>query len=63
MKNLPRLLGVAGMWMAVLGTPLALAVEALKLAPGERIVIDGRIDEAAWSRAPARQILGAFPAG
>lgn len=56
------LLGVAGMWIAVLGTPLALAVEALKLAPGERIVIDGRIDEAAWSRArPLDKFWELFP--
>jgi len=28
------------------------AVSVLKLAPGEKIAIDGRLDEGAWQRAP-----------
>ena len=32
--------------------PAALAIEVLRLAPSEKIVLDGRFDEPAWNRAP-----------
>ena len=32
--------------------PAALAIEAYKMAPGEKIVLDGKFDEATWARAP-----------
>ena len=35
-------------WVA----PAAPAIEVLRLAPSEKIVLDGRFDEPAWSRAP-----------
>jgi hypothetical protein len=43
-----------GLWLflgILLGCPPALAIEALRLAPGEKIVLDGRVDEPAWQRA------------
>ncbi|MDQ3027898.1 MAG: carbohydrate binding family 9 domain-containing protein [Pseudomonadota bacterium] len=45
------------LWVAALlgmlaGSPPARAIEALSLAPGEKIVPDGRLDEPAWDRAP-----------
>jgi hypothetical protein len=43
---------MAGFLGAVLATALpACAIEVYRLAPGERIVLDGRLDEAAWSKA------------
>jgi hypothetical protein len=48
MKNLLRLLAVS-LGLGV-GVPAA-AIEALRLAPGEKIVLDGKLDEAAWTRA------------
>ncbi len=35
----------------LLASPLARAIEAYRLAPDEKIVLDGRFDEAAWSHA------------
>ena len=43
------LLGLVG-WLAW-GAGAAFALEAYKLGPDDRIVLDGRLDEAAWSRA------------
>jgi hypothetical protein len=37
--------------MAALGVAPAAAIEALRLGPDERIVLDGRLEEAAWQRA------------
>ena len=39
------------------GAAPAVAIEALTLAPGEKIVLDGRLDEPAWNRA---QLLDRF---
>ena len=36
---------------AALGAAPALAIEAARLAPGERIRIDGRLDDTGWARA------------
>ncbi len=33
----------------------ALALQAVRLAPGERITLDGRLDHPAWQRAPAHR--------
>lgn len=43
---------VAGL-LALLGTfaPAARAIEAYRLAPGEKIVLDGKLGDAAWSKA------------
>jgi hypothetical protein len=38
--------------LAALGAPSALAIEAFPVAPGERIRIDGRLDEAVWRNTP-----------
>ena len=44
------------------GAAPALAVEALRLAPGEKIVLDGRLDESAWLRAqPLDRFWEMFP--
>jgi hypothetical protein len=38
--------------LALVLAPAALAVQVLELAPGETIMVDGRLDDAAWQRAP-----------
>jgi len=44
------------------GTGPALAVEVLRLAPGERIALDGALDEPAWQRAqPLDRFWEIFP--
>jgi hypothetical protein len=50
-------------FLGVLGGALpASAVEALRLAKGEKIVLDGRLDEAAWARArPLDRFWEMFP--
>ena len=49
MKKLWRL----GLLLAcAMGTAPAHAIDVTQLAPGERIVLDGRFDESVWSRAP-----------
>ena len=48
MKKTPLVLAAL---LLLAGGP-ALAIEALRLSPGERIALDGRFDEPAWSRAP-----------
>ena len=37
--------------VALLGATATHAIEAYRLAPGEKIVLDGKFDEAAWSHA------------
>ncbi len=48
-------LGSLGTWLApepaAQGGSAARSVQALRLAPDERIALDGRLDEAAWARA------------
>ncbi|MGZ5074623.1 MAG: hypothetical protein ACXWBL_15880, partial [Usitatibacter sp.] len=43
-----RFLAIA---IALLVPQAAHAIEAYRLAPGERIVLDGNLDDAAWARA------------
>lgn len=52
-----------GMLFAVCATlQVHAAFEALRLAPGEKIVLDGKIDEQAWSRAqPSTEFYELFP--
>ena len=53
-----------GMLLGVLvgAAPAAVAIEALALAPGEKIVLDGRLDEPAWNRArPLDKFWELFP--
>ncbi len=45
----PTLLG--SLLVALAAAPSAKAVQAYKLAPDEKIVLDGRLDEGAWKRA------------
>ena len=46
------LIGKAGLLLVLLATGLpAAAIEVLRLAPGESVQLDGRFDEAFWSRA------------
>ena len=48
MKNF--LVGVVASWVAWAGP--AEAIEAVRIAPGERVALDGRLDEAVWARTP-----------
>jgi hypothetical protein len=51
MKNMKKLL--SWLWiLALAGSGGAGAIEVQRLAPGERVTLDGRFDEAPWSRAP-----------
>lgn len=50
MKN-TYLVGLAA-WLACVSCGSARAIPVERLAPGETIVLDGRLDEPAWSRAP-----------
>ena len=47
MKKLAQL---GAFWALLAAAGAAGAIEVLKLGPGERITLDGRFDEAAWSR-------------
>ena len=57
LKTMKKELWVAALLGMLAGAPPARAIEALSLAPGEKIVLDGRLDEPAWDRA---QLLDRF---
>src|SRR5689334_21844971 len=51
----------AALGAAVSASP-AQAIEAVRLVPGERIVLDGRLDEPAWTRSkPHDRFWEMFP--
>jgi len=42
---------LAALALGILAATPALAIEAMRLAPGEAVVVDGRLDDAPWARA------------
>ena len=46
-----KILRVAVLGLALVAVSPAVAIEAVRLAQGERMTLDGNLDEPAWARA------------